>query len=44
MGFGKLWKIMKIDNDILQDLEGFRKERFFKMALQNVSDFCFEKF
>ena len=34
MGFGKLWKVMEIDNAIFQDLESFGKGRFFKMAME----------
>ena len=33
-GLGKLWEVMEIDDAIFQDLESFRKEKFFKMAVK----------
>ena len=31
---GKFWKVMEIENTILQDLESFGKKRSFKMAME----------
>ena len=33
-GFGTFWKIMEIENAIFQDLESFRKDRIFKLAME----------
>ena len=33
-GFGRLRKVMEIENAIFQDLESFGKEKFFKVAME----------
>ena len=43
MGFGKFWKVMEIEKAIFQDLERFRKESVFKMAMAKL-EFFMEKF
>ena len=42
MGFGKCLKAMNIKNAIFQDLESFRKEMFFRMAIEQFG-FLFGK-
>ena len=43
-GFGKIWKVMEIDNAIFQDLESFEKERSIKMAVEMFWIFFFGMF
>ena len=43
-GFGKLWKVMEIDNTIFQDLESFGKRDVFQIFHGKVLDFCVGKF
>ena len=38
MGFGKFWKIY---NAIFQDLENFRKKRFFKLTMEKFWIFVY---
>ena len=38
------WKVMEIDNAILQDLESFGKREVFQNGYGNVLDFCLGKF
>ena len=33
-GFGEVWKGLRIDNIIFQDLESFGKERFSNMVME----------
>ena len=40
--FGKFWKIMEIDNAIIQDLESSGQGTFFKMAMEKFKIFIWE--
>ena len=39
-GFGKLWKVMEIDNAIFQDLESFGKREIFQTGYGIVLEYC----
>ena len=43
MGFGRLWKVMEIENAIFQDLKSFEKRVDFQSGYGKVLDFCLEK-
>ena len=41
-GFGKLRKVIAINNPIFQELESFGQGKFFKMAMENFWTFVQE--
>ena len=42
--FEKFWRVMEFDNTIFQDLKGFGKEKFFKMAMEKFWIFVLENY
>ena len=44
MFFGKLWKVLEIDNAIFQDLASVEKKKSFQNAYGKVLDFCLGQF
>ena len=43
-GFAKFWKVIKVDNSILQDLESFGEREVFQNGHEKVVDFCLGNF